>query len=54
MTYEQIKWASLHDWYEGAYKDGGDGFVCVVRHDVVPDASLTFDDYNALRKWAGY
>lgn len=53
MTYEQREWAAQHDWFSWWFR-WGEGYAVVVRNDVDGDKTETFDNYQALREWAGY
>lgn len=53
LTANQIKWASLHDWYISANADGS--IVVADRYsdgtEIIMTWHLTFAE---LREWAGY
>ena len=52
MTYEQVAWASLHDWFSGSVWVSGDCYKVIAIDD---DGTLkTFTEYENLREWAGY
>jgi hypothetical protein len=50
MTRQQILWASRHDWY--ICLDPAQERAIIVRKD--DETGRVFDDYQALRLWAGY
>lgn len=57
MTSKQITWAAQHDWFCGANDDTGTVWVREITRQ--PDGTITesivrFDDFQALREWAGY
>lgn len=51
MNTKQLKWAAQHDWFISM--DIALGEV-VVRHDELPNATITFNDFEELYYWAGY
>ena len=66
MTREQAEWAKQHDWFVflarwaeyydwcQLHRDGNEGWLVVVRDDMVMGKAREFYDYNMLRAWAGY
>jgi hypothetical protein len=57
MNNQQIKWASLHDWY--SHSNGNTVYVIdyvinVDTNNVVTNKVVPFTDFQALREWAGY
>lgn len=53
MTEQQVKWASQHDWYEGACSEEYNTYYITV-YDSVLDDNVTFDNFQELKEWAGY
>jgi hypothetical protein len=54
MTYEQVAWASLHDWFIGSRWTHGDCYSVQCRGDTGEPEVVEFDNYSQLREWAGY
>ncbi len=59
MTRAQVQWAKQHDWYQSVFQDVAREFgdMTVIVREVVtgmPTRYLRFNDYHALRAWAGY
>lgn len=53
MTAMQSNWASQHDWFRWAERDGLFKFSVYV-YDSSTEDLLKFSDYHKLRHWAGY
>lgn len=53
LTQSQVDWAAQHDWFVSSSVVES-GFLVVVWHDVEPDWTLTFDNFDELYAWAGY
>lgn len=57
FTNDQIKWATQHDWFLSANWSTGSVSVCESVCGPAghwTDKVVTFTDYAALRRWAGY
>jgi hypothetical protein len=66
MTFQQIKWARQHDWYDGfqVSQESDDSYACLVTESgtqLHPDGSVTsytepkvFINFRDLKDWAGY
>lgn len=52
MTNEQIAWAAQHDWFITRHYIKTD--TVVVKDKSVKEGYRKFNDYQELRKWAGY
>ncbi len=54
MTRQQINWAKKHDWFLrfGPLHNGG--FYVVARDDMNATKTVIFDNFKALKEWAGY
>ena len=55
MTIKQVVWASEHDWFIKIQGDIFNGMWCVlVKDDMVAGDTLSFNDFDELKQWAGY
>ena len=59
MNEKQVKWASQHDWFEGAWLNSLGQWVIVVMHrettpDYIIENEYEFIDFDSLKQWAGY
>jgi hypothetical protein len=56
MTEQQHTWASQHDWYVDWEINDNGGMVAIVIERFSGGGHIyhRFDDYQALRAWAGY
>lgn len=57
MTDSQACWASRHDWFIRSYiggAEGEEGWIVVARGELEEPEEVKFNDYQALRAWAGY
>ena len=52
MTENQAAWAGAHDWYVRCTYEGD--FYTVEVWDSTEQKLVQFDNYQELRRWAGY